>query len=154
MLTTNNILDLIGNTPLVRLKRENVFVKAEFLNPSGSIKDRVALAMIEGAERDGHLHKDSIIVEPTSGNTGIGLALVGRMKGYKVHLVMPENMSEERKRLIIAFGAEITFTPAEESLPGTVRMAKKMADQDPQVYVPNQFENPYNPRVHYEETAY
>jgi cysteine synthase A len=154
MLTTNNILDLIGNTPLVRLKKENIFVKAEFLNPSGSIKDRVALAMIEGAERDGHLHKDSIIVEPTSGNTGIGLALVGRMKGYKVHLVMPENMSEERKRLIIAFGAEITFTPAEESLPGTVRVAKEMAVQDPRVYVPNQFENPHNPRVHYEETAY
>lgn len=154
MLTTNNILDLIGNTPLVRLKRENIFVKAEFLNPSGSIKDRVALAMIEGAERDGLLHEDSIIVEPTSGNTGIGLALVGRMKGYKVHLVMPENMSEERKRLIKAFGAEITFTPAEESLPGTVRVAKEMAAQDPRVYVPNQFENPYNPRVHYEETAY
>ena len=154
MLTTNNILDLIGNTPLVRLKRENVFVKAEFLNPSGSIKDRVALAMIEGAERDGHLHKDSIIVEPTSGNTGIGLALVGRMKGYKVHLVMPENMSEERKRLIKAFGAEITFTPAEESLPGTVRVAKEMAAQDPRVYVLNQFENPHNPRVHYEETAH
>ena len=109
MLTTNNILDLIGNTPLIRLKRENIFVKAEFLNPSGSIKDRVALAMIEGAERDGLLHKDSIIVEPTSGNTGIGLALVGRMKGYTVHLVMPENMSDERKRLIKAFGAEITF---------------------------------------------
>lgn len=154
MLTTNNILDLIGNTPLVRLQGENIFVKAEFLNPSGSIKDRVALAMIEGAEREGLLPQDSIIVEPTSGNTGIGLALVGRMKGYQVHLVMPENMSEERKRLIKAFGAEITFTPAAESLPGTVRVAKEMAARDPRVYVPNQFDNPHNPRVHYEETAH
>lgn len=154
MLTTNNILDLIGNTPLVRLQGEKIFVKAEFLNPSGSIKDRVALAMIEGAERKGRLHQDSIIVEPTSGNTGIGLALVGRMKGYQVHLVMPENMSEERKRLIKAFGAEITFTPAAESLPGTVRAAKEMAARDPRVYVPNQFDNPHNPCVHYEETAH
>lgn len=153
MLTTNNILDLIGNTPLIRLKKENIFVKAEFLNPSGSIKDRVALAMIEGAEREGLLHKDSIIVEPTSGNTGIGLALIGQMKNYKVHLVMPENMSDERKRLIKAFGAEITFTPAEESLPGTVRVANEMAAKDKRVYMPNQFSNPHNPRAHYEETA-
>src|SRR4030042_3216262 len=96
---TDNILDLIGNTPLIRLKGENIFCKAEFLNPGGSIKDRVALAMLEGAERDGRLKADSIIVEPTSGNTGIGVALVGRLKGYKVKIVMPENMSEERKKL-------------------------------------------------------
>ena len=102
---TDNILDLIGNTPLVRLKGETVFAKAEFLNPGGSIKDRVALAMIEGAERDGRLRPDSIIMEPTSGNTGIGIALVGRLKGYRVRIVMPEDMSDERKKLILALGA-------------------------------------------------
>ena len=102
---TKSILTLIGNTPLIRLNRENVFAKAEFLNPGGSIKDRVALAMIEGAERDGRLTKDKIIVEPTSGKTGIGSALVGRLKGYRVQVVMPENMSEERKKLIRSLGA-------------------------------------------------
>ena len=101
---TDNILDLIGNTPLVRLKGERIFAKAEFLNPGGSIKDRVALAMLEGAERDGRLKPDSIIVEPTSGNTGIGIALVGRMKGYQVRIVMPEGMSEERKKIIRRWG--------------------------------------------------
>ena len=109
---TDNILDLIGRTPLVRLKNENIFAKAEFLNPGGSIKDRVALAMIEGAERDGRLRPDSIIVEPTSGNTGIGIALVGRLKGYQVRIVMPENMSEERKKLIRSLGADLVLTPA------------------------------------------
>ena len=93
----DNVLDLIGNTPVLRLKGENVYAKAEFLNPGGSIKDRVALAMIEGAERDGRLRHDSVIMEPTSGNTGIGVALVGRLKGYVVRIVMPEGMSEERK---------------------------------------------------------
>ena len=115
---TDNILDLIGNTPLVRLKEQKIFAKAEFLNPGGSIKDRVAMAMIEGAERDGRLKPDSIIVEPTSGNTGIGLALIGRLKGYKVRIVMPEGMSEERKKIIRFFGAELILTPDEESLPG------------------------------------
>src|SRR5210317_105470 len=118
---TDNILDLIGNTPLIRLKGERVFVKAEFLNPGGSIKDRVALAMIEGAERDGRLGPDSVIVEPTSGNTGIGLALVGRLKGYRVRIVMPEGMSEERKKIISALGAELILTPDAESIPGAVR---------------------------------
>ena len=105
---TDNILDLIGNTPLIRLNGERIFAKAEFLNPGGSIKDRVALAMLEGAERDGRLKPDSIIVEPSSGNTGIGLALVGRLKGYSVRIVMPENMSKERKKLIQALGAELS----------------------------------------------
>jgi len=109
---TDNILDLIGHTPLVRLKNEPIFAKAEFLNPGGSIKDRVALAMIEGAERDGRLRPNSIIVEPTSGNTGIGIALVGRLKGYQVRIVMPENMSEERKKLIRSLGAERYFSTA------------------------------------------
>ena len=117
---TDNVLDLIGNTPLVRLRGENIYAKAEFLNPGGSIKDRVALAMIEGAERDGRLQPDSIIVEPTSGNTGIGVALVGRLKGYTVRIVMPEGMSEERKKIIRALGAELILTPDEESIGGAV----------------------------------
>jgi cysteine synthase A len=151
---TDNILDLIGNTPVIQLKGENVFAKAEFLNPGGSIKDRVALAMIEGAERDNRLDKDSIIVEPTSGNTGIGIALVGRLKGYKVVIVMPENMSIERKKLISTLGAELILTPAEEGIKGSVDHVKKMAAEDPNVVVCQQFENPDNPRIHYEETAH
>ena len=146
---TDNILDLIGNTPLLRLKGDNVYAKAEFLNPGGSIKDRVAVAMLEAAERDGRLKPGSIIVEPTSGNTGIGLALVGRLKGYKVQIVMPEGMSVERKKLIQALGAELILTPDEESLPGAVRRAKEIESKDPRVFVPQQFENPANPRVHY-----
>ena len=150
---TDNILDLIGNTPLLRLKGERVFAKAEFLNPGGSIKDRVALAMLDGAERDGKLTPGSIIVEPTSGNTGIGLALVGRLKGYRVRIVMPEGMSEERKKLITALGAELILTPDEEGIAGAVKRAEQIAAEDPNVFVPQQFENPDNPRVHYEETA-
>jgi cysteine synthase A len=150
---TDNILDLIGNTPLVRLGEERIFCKAEFLNPGGSIKDRVALAMIEGAERDGRLRPDAVLVEPTSGNTGIGIALVGRLKGYRVRIIMPENMSEERKKLVKALGADLVLTPAEESLDGSVRRAREMAEADPRVFVCQQFENPDNPRIHYEETA-
>ena len=150
---TDNILDLIGNTPLVRLKGDRVFTKAEYLNPGGSIKDRVAVAMIEGAVRDGRLKPDSIITEPTSGNTGIGVALVGRLKGYQVRIVMPENMSVERKKLILALGAELVLTPAEQSLPGAVQRVRDMQAEDPRVFVCQQFENPDNPRVHYEETA-
>jgi cysteine synthase A len=150
---TDNILNLIGNTPLIRLRSENIFVKAEFLNPGGSIKDRVALAMIEGAERTGRLKHSSIIMEPTSGNTGIGIALVGRLKGYKAKIVMPENMSEERKKLIRTLGAELILTPAEENIGGAIKRAKDMASQDPHIFIPQQFENPDNPRVHYEKTA-
>ena len=150
---TDNILDLIGNTPLMRLKGERVYAKAEFLNPGGSIKDRVALAMIEGAERDGRLKPDSVIMEPTSGNTGIGVALVGRAKGYRVRIVMPEGMSEERKKLIRALGAELILTPDKEGIAGAVERVRQMAAEDPQIYVPQQFENPDNPRIHYEQTA-
>lgn len=150
---TDNILNLIGNTPLIRLKEEPIFAKAEFFNPGGSIKDRVALSMIEGAEAKGLLKPGMLIVEPTSGNTGIGIALVGRMKGYDVHIVMPENMSEERKRLIRALGAQLTLTPAEKSIGGSVDKVKEIQTADPHVFVPQQFENPDNPRVHYEETA-
>ncbi len=150
---TDNVLDLVGNTPLIRLSGENLFLKAEFLNPGGSIKDRVALAMIEGAERDGRLRPESVIVEPSSGNTGIGLALVGRLKGYRVRIVMPSGMSEERKKLIEALGAELVLTPDEESIAGAVRRAEEIAAEDDRVFVPQQFENPHNPRVHYEQTA-
>jgi len=150
---TDNILDLIGNTPLIRLRGESIYAKAEFLNPGGSVKDRVARAMLEGGERDGRLKPDSIIVEPTSGNTGIGVALVGRLKGYHVRIVMPSGMSEERKKLIRALGAELTLTPDEESIPGAVRRVEEMAAEDPRVFVPQQFENPDNPRCHYEGTA-
>jgi cysteine synthase A len=150
---TDNILELIGNTPLLQLKGEPIFAKAEFLNPGGSIKDRVALAMLEAAQRDGKLKPDSIIVEPSSGNTGIGLALVGRLMGYKVIIVMPEGMSDERKKLIKALGADLVLTPDSESLPGAVRKVEQMAAADPRIFVPQQFENPENPRVHYEQTA-
>jgi cysteine synthase A len=150
---TDNILELIGNTPLLQLKGERIFAKAEFLNPGGSIKDRVALAMLEAAQRDGKLKQDSIIVEPSSGNTGIGLALVGHLMGYRVRIVMPEGMSEERKKLIKALGAELVLIPDEEGLAGAVRRVEQMAAEDPRVYVPQQFENPENPRVHYEQTA-
>jgi cysteine synthase A len=150
---TDSILNLIGNTPIIRLKDSLVFAKAEFLNPGGSIKDRVALAMFEGAEARGLLGPDSIIVEPTSGNTGIGVALVGRLKGYAVRIVMPENMSEERKKLIRALGAELVLTPAQESIAGAVARVNQMREEDPRVHVLQQFENPDNPRAHYETTA-
>lgn len=150
---TENILDLIGNTPLIKLRDEPIYAKTEFLNPGGSIKDRVALAMLEGAERDGYLKPDSVIIEPTSGNTGIGLSLVGRMKGYKVIIVMPENMSDERKKLIQALGAELILTPAAESIDGAVKKARDLVANTPGSYMPNQFANPDNPRVHYEQTA-
>jgi cysteine synthase len=150
---TENILELIGNTPLLRLKGERVFAKAEFLNPGGSIKDRVALAMLEAAQRDGKLREDSIIAEPTSGNTGIGLALVGRLMGYRVRIVMPEGMSEERKKLIRALGADLILIPDQEGLAGAVRRVEQMAAEDSRVFVPQQFKNPANPRVHYERTA-
>ncbi len=151
---TNNTLNLIGNTPLVQLKSERIYAKAEFFNPGGSIKDRVALAMIEGAERDGLLQADTIITEPTSGNTGIGLALVGKLKGYKVRIVMPENMSEERKKLILSLGAELVLTPADESIQGAVDKVQQLEREDGRTLILQQFENPNNPRIHYEETAH
>jgi cysteine synthase A len=152
-LQTDSVLGLIGNTPLIRLAGEQILAKAEFLNPGGSIKDRIAVAMIEGAERAGRLAPDSVIVEPTSGNTGIGIALVGRLKGYRVRIVMPEGMSEERRRVIRALGAELVLTPDSEGIAGAVRKAAALAAEDRRVFVPQQFENPDNPRVHYEHTA-
>jgi cysteine synthase A len=150
---TDSILDLIGNTPLLQLKGERVFAKAEFLNPGGSIKDRVAVAMLEAARRDGKLKPDSIICEPTSGNTGIGLALVGRLMGYRVRIVMPEGMSEERKKLIKALGADLILIPDKEGIGGAVRRVREMAAEDKHLFVPQQFENPANPQVHYDQTA-
>ena len=152
-----SILECIGSTPLIRLQRMSpypIFVKAEFLNPGGSIKDRVAKYLIEEAEKDGILKKGSIIVEPSSGNTGIGMAFVGVQKGYRVIIVMPENMSEERKKIIKAFGGELMLTSADESLQGSVDRATEMAKNDHRVYIPQQFENPRNPEIHYKTTAH
>ena len=122
-----DILDLIGNTPLVSFRNENIVAKAEFLNPGGSLKDRVALAMIEAAERDGTLKPGMKIVEPTSGNTGIGITLIGVAKGYEVHIVMPEGMSVERKKIIRMLGGHLTLTPDEENVDGAVRKAEELA---------------------------
>jgi cysteine synthase len=152
----DTILDAIGNTPMVRLARftdHPVFGKAEFLNPGGSIKDRIALNMIEQAEREGVLHPGCIICEPTSGNTGIGITLVGVRKGYRVMIVMPENMSEERKKIIRALGGELVLTPAEANIQGAVDKATEIAASNPCVFVPQQFENPHNPAIHYAATA-
>jgi cysteine synthase A len=150
------ILECIGSTPLIRLQKLNpsVFAKAEFLNPGGSIKDRVAKYLIEEAEREGILNKDSIIVEPSSGNTGIGMTFVGVQKGYRVIIIMPENMSEERKKIIKAFGGELILTSAEKSIQGCVDKAMEMAENDPRIYIPQQFENPRNPEIHYKTTAH
>lgn len=151
-----SILECIGSTPLIRLQKispYSIFVKAEFLNPGGSIKDRVAKYLIEEAEKDGNLKKGSIIVEPSSGNTGIGMAFVGVQKGYRVIIVMPENMSEERKKIIKAFGGELMLTSADKSLQGSVDKAAEMAKNDPRIYIPQQFENPRNPEIHYKTTA-
>lgn len=149
---TYDILDLIGNTPLVRLRNENIVAKAEFLNPGGSIKDRVALAMIEAAERRGTLKKGMKIVEPTSGNTGIGIALVGIAKGYEAYIVMPEGMSEERKNIIRALGANLILTPNSENIAGAVRRAEELVEEH-NAYMPQQFKNPDNAMAHYENTG-
>lgn len=152
-----NVIDLIGNTPLVSLKQTtglNIFAKAEFLNPGGSIKDRVAKNMVEQAEKAGKLKKGMTIVEPTSGNTGIGLSLVGVRKGYQVIIVMPENMSEERKKIIRCLGAELVLTPAELSIDGSVKKAEELlARLGEKGFMPQQFTNPDNPLIHYQTTA-
>ncbi len=156
MKATETVLNLIGNTPIMSLKKMtglNIYAKAEFLNPGGSIKDRVAQFMIGEAERLGKLKPGMTIMEPTSGNTGIGLALVGVQKGYRVVIVMPENMSEERKKIIAALGAELVLTPAEKNIAGAVEEAGKRAKADSSIFVPQQFENPDNPEIHYRTTA-
>lgn len=152
-----SILDTIGNTPLIQLCKissGNVFAKAEFLNPGGSIKDRVGKYIIEKAEESGKLKKGMTIIEATSGNTGIGLALVGVLKGYRVLCIMPENMSEERKKIIKALGGETVFTCAEKSLEGSLEELARITGEDPEKYfIVNQFSNPLNPEIHYLTTA-
>ena len=153
----NSVLDAIGNVPLIQLKKissGNVFVKAEHLNPGGSIKDRVAKHIIGMAEKEGKLKPGMTIIEATSGNTGIGLTLVGVQKGYKVVCVMPDNMSEERKKIIQAFGGEIIFSSAKGSLPGSIKKMGEITEAEPEKYfVADQFVNPHNPEVHYQQTA-
>jgi cysteine synthase A len=151
-----NVLDLIGNTPLISLEQTTglqIYAKAEFLNPGGSIKDRIALNMIEQAEKDGKLRPGMTIIEPTSGNTGIGLALAGVRKGYRVIIVMPENMSEERKKIIRALGAELVLTDPKLSIGGSVDKALEIASESDEYFVPQQFQNPANPDIHYRTTA-
>jgi len=153
----DSVLGAVGNVPLIRLKKissGNVFAKAEFLNPGGSIKDRVAKHIIESAEKEGELESGMTIIEATSGNTGIGLTLVGVQKGYRVICVMPENVSEERKKIIHALGGEIIYTPAEQSLSGCLNKIEEITQEEPGKYfVANQFGNPRNPEVHYQQTG-
>ncbi|MBY0491931.1 MAG: cysteine synthase A [Gemmatimonadaceae bacterium] len=153
----NSILETIGRTPHVRLGRlfpnHDVWMKLERANPGGSIKDRIALAMIEDAERRGLLNPDSVIIEPTSGNTGIGLAMVAAVKGYKLVLVMPESMSIERRRLMAAYGATFDLTPREKGMKGAIARAHELLASTPNSWMPNQFENAANIRVHAEFTA-
>ena len=152
----DNILDLIGNTPLLSLEKTTglqIYAKAEFLNPGGSIKDRIALNMIDEAEKSGKLKPGMTIIEPTSGNTGIGLALCGVRKGYKVIIVMPENMSEERKKIIHALGAELVLRDPKLSIGGSVDKALEIASASDEYFVPQQFQNPANPDMHYRTTG-
>ena len=155
------ITKLVGNTPLVRVRlferefpRVDVFAKAEWFNPGGSVKDRAALAMVEDGERRGALTRDRVIIDSTSGNTGIAYALMAAAKGYRVKLVMPGNVSAERKALVTAYGAEIVYSDAGEGSDGAIRMVRELVDRDPGLYFyPDQYSNPANPRAHYEGTA-
>jgi cysteine synthase B len=151
-----SLLDLVGNTPLVELRSEGairVYAKLEGQNPTGSIKDRIAKSMIEAAEASGELEAGRELLEPTSGNTGISLALVAKLKGYPLTCVMPENATEERKRLLRLFGAEIVLSPGDEGSNGAVRRALELAEREPRYYMPFQYANPANPRAHYEGTG-
>lgn len=157
----NNITELIGSTPLVRLNRmaaqagavAEVLLKLEFYNPAGSVKDRIGLSMIEAAEAAGKIGPDTIILEPTSGNTGIGLAFVAAAKGYKCTLIMPDTMSVERRKLLRAYGAELILTPGAEGMRGAIARANELAAADARYFIPQQFENPANPAVHRRTTA-
>jgi cysteine synthase A len=157
----DNIAELIGSTPLVRLNRmaqqagavAEVLLKLEFFNPAGSVKDRIGLSMIEAAEAAGKIGPETIILEPTSGNTGIGLAFVAAAKGYQCVLVMPETMSLERRKLLRAYGAELVLTPGAEGMRGAIAKANDLAAADPRYFIPQQFENPANPAIHRRTTA-
>jgi cysteine synthase A len=154
-----DVTKLIGETPLVRLPRlcaglqADVVAKLESFNPCASVKDRIALSMIEAAERAGRIHQDTILLEPTSGNTGIGLAMVAASRGYNLVLTMPETMSVERRKLLAAFGAQLVLTPGPEGMPGAIRRAEEMAASNPRYLILQQFENPANPEVHRRTTA-
>jgi cysteine synthase A len=159
MKIANDATQLIGNTPLVRLHRvtdgavADVVAKLEFYNPAHSVKDRIGVSMIDAAERDGKIKPDTIIVEPTSGNTGIALAFVCAARGYKCVLLMPETMSKERRMLLRAYGAELILTPGSEGMAGAIRRAEEMVAADPRYFMPDQFKNPANPEIHRKTTA-
>jgi len=159
MKIANNVTELIGNTPLVKLQRvtagagAEVVAKLEFYNPAHSVKDRIGAAMIDAAERDGLIGPDTVIVEPTSGNTGIALAMVAAARGYKIVLTMPETMSKERRMLLRAYGAELILTPGPEGMGGAIAKATELANSDPKYFMPQQFENAANPAIHRATTA-
>lgn len=152
-----NVLETIGKTPVVRLSKlfpnHNVWIKLERSNPGGSIKDRIALAMIEAAEKQGIIHQGTEIIEPTSGNTGVGLAMVSAVKGYKLTLVMPESMSVERRKLMTAYGAKLVLTPRELGMKGAIAKAQELAEQNTNAWIPQQFDNVANPEIHRNTTA-
>jgi cysteine synthase A len=159
MKIANDVTELVGNTPLVRIRKltagakADVVAKLEFYNPAHSVKDRIGLSMIEAAEEAGLIKPDTIILEPTSGNTGIGLAFVCAARGYKCTLVMPETMSKERRALLRAYGAELVLTPGSEGMGGAIRTAEEMAAADSRYFIPQQFKNPANPEIHRKTTA-
>jgi len=159
MRIANDVTQLIGNTPLVRLRRltegacADVVAKLEFYNPAHSVKDRIGVAMIDAAEKAGKIKADTIILEPTSGNTGIALAFVCAARGYKLALTMPDTMSKERRLLLRAYGAELILTPGSEGMPGAIRKAEELAAADSRYFIPQQFKNPANPEIHRQTTA-
>ena len=159
MRIANDVTALVGNTPLVRIRRltegavGQVVAKLEFYSPAHSVKDRIGVSMIDAAEKAGRIKPDTIILEPTSGNTGIGLAFVCAARGYKLVLLMPDSMSRERRMLLRAYGADLILTPAAEGMPGAIKRAEEMAAADPRYFIPQQFENPANPEIHRRTTA-